>query len=80
MMMPMKIEFSVEKVRAKDDIKRIEFDVICRINDLAWHTLTTFPTCPNDMLVGEIKELVIRSMSIYHRHIELPTFKLVEVI
>ena len=79
-MVPMKIEFSVVKVRAKDDINRIEFSVICRINDLACHTLTTFPTCPTDMIVGEIKELVLRSMYIYHQHIEFPRFQLVEVM
>ena len=75
-MIPQYIEFTVEKRRNTFQKKGYEFAVNCRLDDGNWYTLQTYPECPTDNKVKEIRELVIWSMNIYHRHIQFPSFKL----
>jgi len=75
-MIPQSIEFTVEKRRNTFQKKGYEFAVKCRLDNGDWYTLKAYPECPTDNKVEEIRELTIRAMSIYHRHIQFPSFRL----
>jgi hypothetical protein len=73
------VSFWINKRTNKYAKKGYEWAFNMQIGHGFAHTICTFDLIPTENLINQTKEIILRTMEVYHAHLKIPAFKMKEI-